>query len=107
MTESYSFAYQSLSKELHVGNVYLRVYNNQPDYDISEPEAFCTALLRFISELVVSWKNLNAEVENDLDQSEVSIDTSEVETSTQNGHDLAKETEVITNLRMGLTSLQV
>jgi DnaJ homolog subfamily C member 13 len=84
------------------------VYNNQPDYDISEPEAFCRALLRFISELVVSWRNLNAEVENHLDQNEISIDaSSKVETSTQNGHDLAKETEVITNLQMGLTSLQV
>ncbi|XP_078182422.1 DNAJ heat shock N-terminal domain-containing protein [Carex rostrata] len=107
LTESYSFAYQALSKELHVGNVYLRVYNNQPDYDISEPEAFCAALLRFISELVVSWRNLHAEVENDLEQNEAfTDDASEVETSTPNGPDLAKETEVITNLRMGLISLQ-
>lgn len=88
--------------------MYLRVYNNQPDYDISEPEAFCAALLRFISELVVSWRNLHAEVENDLEQNEAfTDDASEVETITPNGPDLAKETEVITNLWMGLISLQV
>ncbi|KAJ4802760.1 DnaJ subfamily C GRV2 [Rhynchospora pubera] len=105
LTEPFSFTYESLSKELHVGNVYLRVYNNQPDYDISEPEAFCASLLRFISELVVSWRSLKSEPENDLDENDAT-DTSGVETSTPNGHDSARESQVITNLQMGLMSLQ-
>ncbi|KAE8714162.1 DnaJ-like protein subfamily C GRV2 [Hibiscus syriacus] len=50
--DSHIFSYEALSKELFVGNVYLRVYNNQPDSEISEPEAFCMALIDFIASLV-------------------------------------------------------
>ncbi|XP_057538680.1 dnaJ homolog subfamily C GRV2 isoform X1 [Amaranthus tricolor] len=52
LKESHEFTYDSLSKELCVGNVYLRVYNDQPDFEISEPEAFCIALVDFIYSLV-------------------------------------------------------
>lgn len=48
LKESHAFVYEALSKELFVGNVYLRVYNDQPDFEISEPEAFCFALVDFI-----------------------------------------------------------
>ncbi|KAL4328983.1 dnaJ homolog subfamily C GRV2 isoform X1 [Arachis hypogaea] len=50
--DSHDFAYKALSKELFIGNVYLRVYNDQPEFEISEPEAFCVALVDFISYVV-------------------------------------------------------
>ncbi|GMH03116.1 hypothetical protein Nepgr_004955 [Nepenthes gracilis] len=52
LKDSLAFMYNSLSRELYVGNVYLRVYNDQPEFEISEPEAFCVALVDFISCLV-------------------------------------------------------
>ncbi|KAM4133042.1 hypothetical protein ACJW30_01G298400 [Castanea mollissima] len=52
LKDSQVFVYEALSKELFVGNVYLRVYNDQPDFEISEPEAFCVALIEFISHQV-------------------------------------------------------
>ncbi|XP_019179989.1 PREDICTED: dnaJ homolog subfamily C GRV2-like [Ipomoea nil] len=45
LKDSHSFAYEILSKEVFVGHVYLRVYNHQPDYEVSEPEAFSVALV--------------------------------------------------------------
>ncbi|XP_057415308.1 dnaJ homolog subfamily C GRV2 isoform X1 [Lotus japonicus] len=50
--ESHDFVYKALSRELFIGNVYLRVYNDQPDFEISEPEAFCVSLIDFISYLL-------------------------------------------------------
>nr|KYP55662.1 DnaJ isogeny subfamily C member 13 [Cajanus cajan] len=50
--DSHEFVYKALSRELFIGNVYLRVYNDQPDFEISEPETFCLALIDFISYLV-------------------------------------------------------
>ncbi|KAI9086836.1 hypothetical protein K1719_031159 [Acacia pycnantha] len=33
---SYDFVYKALSGELFIGNVYLRVYNDHPDFESSE-----------------------------------------------------------------------
>ncbi|XP_038878826.1 dnaJ homolog subfamily C GRV2 isoform X1 [Benincasa hispida] len=52
LKDSHEFVYEALSKELYVGNVYLRVYNDQPDFEISSPEVFGVALVEFISDLV-------------------------------------------------------
>ena len=52
MKDSRSFVYKALSKELYVVKIYLRTYNDQPDFEISEPEAVCVALLGFVSPLV-------------------------------------------------------
>lgn len=52
LKDSHEFVYEALSKELYVGNVYLRVYNDQPDFEISCPEVFGVALVEFISDLV-------------------------------------------------------
>ncbi|KAJ3681674.1 hypothetical protein LUZ60_014247 [Juncus effusus] len=109
LTPSFSFSYQSLSKELHIGNVYLRVYNNQPDYDVSEPEGFCVALLGFVSELAASWRNLNGENdeegggESDEDLEE-EIDVEKVENGERKESEEVERVE--SDLRMGLTSLQ-
>ena len=54
LNDSHDFTYEALSKELCVGNVYLRVYNDQPDFEISEPEDFCVALVDFVSFLIHS-----------------------------------------------------
>ncbi|XP_039045088.1 dnaJ homolog subfamily C GRV2-like [Hibiscus syriacus] len=53
----------ALSKELFVGNVYLRVYNDQPDFEISEPEAFCVALIDFIASLVHNQGSMDYDVQ--------------------------------------------
>ncbi|XP_052134218.1 dnaJ homolog subfamily C GRV2 [Oryza glaberrima] len=121
LTESHCFTYQALSKELNVGNVYLRVYNNQPDYEISDQEGFCIALLKFIAELVQKWNSLSLD-ENMMHQCGTAIETSVTENgdisgSTNEGKEedsLEKhnrgvtdgDSEVIMNLRSGLTSLQ-
>lgn len=125
LKDSHSFVYKALSKELYVGNVYLRVYNDQPDFEISEPEAFCVALLNFISFLV---HNQGAAVLDDQDEAKIdglSANMSEVQSGTgdesvtvQDGSDdsLAvsdgkvttdENLELIKNLQFGLTSLQV
>ena len=120
LTESQSFTYESLSKELNVGNVYLRVYNNQPDFEISDQEEFCIALLKFIAKLVQQWNSINLE-ENTMHQ-HVSLDASTSENfkvgdSTDEGKmdgssgkqstGTDEDSKVITNLQSGLTSLQV
>uniref|UniRef100_A0A1D1ZA60 DnaJ subfamily C member 13 n=2 Tax=Anthurium amnicola TaxID=1678845 RepID=A0A1D1ZA60_9ARAE len=115
MEESLGFSYQSLSKELHVGNVYLRVYNNQPDFEISEPEVFCIALLEFISDLVNKLSAQESDIQNGLNQNVSLVGQSEL----QNGNadekegveniddsSLSRDFELVTNLQTGLTSLQ-
>ena len=52
MKDSRSFVYKALPKEFYVVKMYLRTYNDQPDFEISEPEAVCVALLGFVSSLV-------------------------------------------------------
>ncbi|CAN6324472.1 unnamed protein product [Urochloa humidicola] len=115
LTESQSFTYESLSKELNVGNVYLRVYNNQPDFEISNQEGFCIALLQFIAELVQQWSSISLE-ESTMHQhtstsenykvgdsaDEEQMDDSSGKQSTRTDGD----SKVITNLQSGLTSLQ-
>ncbi|KAM5547788.1 dnaJ [Rosa sericea] len=77
LKDSHMFVYKALSKELYVGNVYLRVYNNQPDFDISEPEDFCVALIDFISYLVHNQCSQDSEVQNEPKQDGSSLETSE------------------------------
>ncbi|WOL19523.1 hypothetical protein Cni_G28321 [Canna indica] len=126
LSESHTFTYQALSKELHVGNVYLRVYNNQPDYEISEPEVFSVALLKYISELVHKLKDTNVADVNTLDHNfsspgsseqngtandtanehsdEDKLEESQKDAGGNEGRD--DEAEVMKNLQIGLTSLQ-
>ncbi|GJM91558.1 hypothetical protein PR202_ga07940 [Eleusine coracana subsp. coracana] len=78
LTESQSFTYKALSKELNVGNVYLRVYNNQPDFEISDQEEFCIALLNFVAELVQKWNSIHLK-ETMTDQHSSVVDTSTFE----------------------------
>ncbi|KAL5729405.1 DnaJ subfamily C grv2 [Ranunculus cassubicifolius] len=109
--ESQAFTYEALSKELHVGNVYLRVYNDQPDYEISEPEAFCVALLDFISSLLHNQFGTEHEVENQSDSMDSTLESSELQNGTVDGGENqqveSKEDSILVkNLQMGLTSLQ-
>ncbi|KAJ4958164.1 hypothetical protein NE237_025275 [Protea cynaroides] len=76
LTESHAFQYEALSNELHVGNVYLRVYNDQPDFEISEPEAFCVALLDFISGLVHNRDGIDSGGQTISDNNDVSTTSS-------------------------------
>lgn len=121
MKDAHSFVFEALSKELFVGNVYLRVYNDQPDFEISEPEVFCVALIDFISLLLHKQWNCDPVVQS----SGLSPETSELHTDTLNGS-LSEnptsdgssvqsggevvdkeEVELVKNLQFGLTSLQV
>ncbi|KAK6941565.1 GYF domain 2 [Dillenia turbinata] len=120
MKDTNDFVYKALSKELYIGNVYLRVYNDQPDFEISEPEAFCIALLDFISYLVDNQPSTESEYIVNLSDS--SHRTAEVESdptdgsadqncdyslAASNGNVTSKEGgEVLKNLQFGLTSLK-
>lgn len=120
---SQSFTYQALSKELHVGNVYLRVYNNQPDFEISEPEVFCIALLEFISGLVNSLSAQDSDIQGRtiqngyVGQSELQSDNADEPDGRENIDDLVSISSreetckgdygLVINLQVSLISLQV
>ncbi|PIA65248.1 hypothetical protein AQUCO_00100613v1 [Aquilegia coerulea] len=113
LNESHAFTYEALSKELHVGNVYLRVYNDQPDYEISEPEAFCVALLHFISGLVHNQFDAANDVQNQSNSNDSSLESPQQQNGTVNGMEHQPEVVVgqedsisVKHLQMGLTSLQ-
>lgn len=123
LKESLDFMYKALSKELYIGNVYLRVYNDQPEFEISEPETFCVALVDFISYLV---RNPSAADSVVLEKPNLSVSSGETsdhpndvtggldngqnpdESSESAGHLAEKEEfELVKNLKFALTSLQV
>lgn len=116
-----SFSYDALSKEVFIGNVYLKVYNDQPDSEISEPEAFCNALIDFISSLVHTELPSVSEDQNLIEDSSSSNDIPELQSSVAEpslieGHSdhqpssegmKKEECSLIDHLQLGLTSLQV
>ncbi|KAI8565559.1 hypothetical protein RHMOL_Rhmol03G0269700 [Rhododendron molle] len=122
LKETHAFVYEALSKELFVGNVYLRVYNDQPDFEISEPETFCFALVDFISSLVCSMKSTDPDVEtigSDTEATEFHTNVSNGSTNGQHFADDSNSTavsdekvngkedfKVVKKLQYGLTSLQ-
>ncbi|XP_077222956.1 DNAJ heat shock N-terminal domain-containing protein isoform X2 [Tasmannia lanceolata] len=123
LKESLAFKYEALSKELHVGNVYLRVYNDQPDFEISEPEAFCVALLDFISGLVCIQSSTNSDVQSTSNINGSCLDSSNIQngtvdgpidehksvgdSSTVDGEETAKaDFELVKKLQIALTSLK-
>ncbi|XP_019093472.1 PREDICTED: dnaJ homolog subfamily C GRV2 isoform X9 [Camelina sativa] len=115
-----SFSYDALSKEVFIGNVYLKVYNDKPDSEISEPEAFCNALIDFISSLVHTELPSVSEDENLIEGSSSSKDTPELQSSVaelsliegdsdnQPSSEGTKKEEfsLIDHLQLGLTALQ-
>lgn len=125
LKDSHGFVYKALSKELYVGNVYLRVYTDQPDFEISEPEAFCVALIDFISFLLHNQCTTESGVQTNLSIDSSSPETSElpndaVDSSVNEQHvsddSLAvsdgkttdkEDTQLIKNLQFGLISLKV
>ncbi|XP_021751331.1 dnaJ homolog subfamily C GRV2-like isoform X1 [Chenopodium quinoa] len=124
LKDSHEFTYTSLSKELCVGNVYLRVYNDQPDFEISEPEGFCIALVDFIYSIVheqspttllpstedlSTSKNTKSEYENELeDQSHGQLTTSRDDSFVVSDAKVSKEDDssVLKKLQSALTSLK-
>lgn len=125
LKDSGGFVYKALSKELYVGNVYLRVYNDQPDFEISEPEAFCVALVDFISVLVHNQPATDSSVQDECSidgssskMSEPTSDATDSSVNEQKVHDDSSAVSngkitdkeaalLIKNLQFGLTSLQV
>ncbi|CAI9100267.1 OLC1v1037231C1 [Oldenlandia corymbosa var. corymbosa] len=122
LKDANSFIYEALSKELFVGNVYLRVYNDQPDFEVSEPEDFCVALVDFISCLLRDLPGSGSEFyvsgsspktsesqDGDFDGSSAennSTDGSVPAPTPSDGKMAVKEGELIKHLQLGLTSLQ-
>lgn len=118
LNDSHAFLYEALSKEILIGNVYLRVYNDQPNFEVSEPEAFCVALVEYISSIVRN-QFTNTQI------SSSNHDTSELERSHVDGQSYNEEKGVddavtsdgnltdkeemgaVGYLQLGLTSLQV
>ncbi|KAG8372718.1 hypothetical protein BUALT_Bualt12G0095800 [Buddleja alternifolia] len=107
LKDSHSFVYEALSKELFVGNVYLRVYNDQPDFEITEPEAFCLALVDFISHLVHNVPDVVSDVHVNGDiKSRSSVEQHDSSASVDGEIMNMEEVELIKNLQYGLISLQ-
>ncbi|XP_024961047.1 dnaJ homolog subfamily C GRV2 isoform X2 [Cynara cardunculus var. scolymus] len=114
LKDSHTFLYEALSKEILIGNVYLRVYNDQPDFEISEPESFCVALVEFISSIVHN----QFATEPDTQTSGSTHETLELESNSEEKtvHDSVTSSDgnstdkedlgVVGNLQLGLTSLQ-
>lgn len=118
LKDLHSFTYESLSKELFVGNVYLRVYNDQPDYETSEPEVFCVALVDFISCLVRSDAAVGTDTPSTSGASEFQNDTTNGphnEEQLSNDDSIPsdvnqikkEENELVNKFRFALTALQV
>lgn len=109
LRDSHSFLYEAISKELYIGNVYLRVYNDQPDSELTEPESFCLALVDYISHLVhnapAAINQVNGDVTADTSGEHPSSDDSSA--SVDGKPTNREETELINNLQYGLISLQV
>ncbi|CAL9234395.1 unnamed protein product [Arabidopsis halleri] len=114
-----SFSYDALSKEVFIGNVYLKVYNDQPDSEISEPEAFCNALIDFISSLVHTELPSVSEDQNLIEDGSSSNDTLELQSSVvepslieeHSDHQPSSEGKkeecfLIDHFQLGLTALQ-
>ncbi|KAL5975615.1 DnaJ subfamily C grv2 [Asimina triloba] len=96
---SHSFSYEALSKELHVGNVYLRVYNDQPDFEISEPEGKSVSN----GSCLDSSESQNGTIDGGMDEQKLNCDS----LSASTGEGGSKEDiELVKNLQMGLTSLK-
>lgn len=111
MKDSHSFIYEALSKELYIGNVYLRVYNDQPESEITIPENFCLALVDFISHLVhnLSSTKIGTSVNGDI-ATESSMDQhpSDDSSTIVDGKVTDREDfDLIKSLQYGLISLQV
>lgn len=107
LKDSHGFLYEALSKETLIGNVYLRVYNDQPDFEISEPESFCVALVEFISDIV--HNQITAVPDTQLTEStqETSeLDSNQNEEKTTDDSVNKKDLGVVGYLQLGLTSLQ-
>ncbi|XP_022893353.1 dnaJ homolog subfamily C GRV2 isoform X1 [Olea europaea var. sylvestris] len=110
LNESHSFIYEALLKELYIGNVYLRVYNDQPDFEISEPEIFCIALVDFISHLVHdrpaadSGIHVNGDMTTESSMEQLSCDDSSepIDMKIMDKSEL----ELVKSLQYALTSLQ-
>ncbi|CAH8327373.1 unnamed protein product [Eruca vesicaria subsp. sativa] len=115
-----SFAYEALAKEVYIGNVYLKVYNDQPDSEISEPEPFCNALIDFISSLVhIELPSVSQDQNLIVDSSSTSetpeLESTVAEPSLTEGHSdhqtssegMNKEGKALINhLQLALTALQ-
>ncbi|KAL9242055.1 hypothetical protein vseg_016096 [Gypsophila vaccaria] len=122
LNDSHGFTYESLSNELCVGNVYLRVYNDQPDFEISEPEGFCVALVDFISFLIHDHEQTGFVKSNEIlrnssgEEAEPAIVVGDQSNGQQNDNDdasvvvgektIKEEDSVLKNLRFALNSLK-
>lgn len=111
LKDSHSFVYEAISKELYIGNVYLRVYNDQPDSEITESESFCLSLVDFISHLVhnAPVTKVDSQVNGDATP-ESSVEhpaSDDSSTSVDERPTDREESDLIKNLQYGLISLQV
>lgn len=71
MQAAQDFKYKALMNELHVGDVYLRVFNEQPESEIMNEQYLCEALVDFISNIMEERHRLS-EVESVSDPDPVS-----------------------------------
>ena len=81
MQPAQDFKYKALANELHVGDVYLRVYNEQPELEVADGRRLCEALVDFISSIMEERQKLpEDEVFSEVEASTPTI------TKTENEH---------------------
>eukprot|EP00850_Spirogloea_muscicola_P013506 SM000092S24474 [mRNA] locus=s92:75259:82133:- [translate_table: standard] len=89
-----TFRFKVLDEELYLGHVYVRVYNEQPDFEVSKPGEFCSALLEFLgSTLKILLKLGEAPLEALLSSS----DSTEKLVVRQEGGDIPDQADMTTH----------
>ncbi|BBM97673.1 DnaJ homolog subfamily C member 13 [Marchantia polymorpha subsp. ruderalis] len=123
MTAAVDFRYKTLSDELQVGDVYLRVYNEQPDFEISQAREFCESLLEFINNIVERRKQIfaaelaaqemeKAETEGEQVDEDAAptppplVEDNDDEEQISDKDEMPESEVLVKNLAMALTSLQ-
>ncbi|XP_019858666.1 PREDICTED: dnaJ homolog subfamily C member 13 [Amphimedon queenslandica] len=73
------FKYSVLKDELVIGEVYIRVYNEQPTFVLEDPKGFATAVLDFIGSNAQYLHSLMAMTASDIDKGQHAVRLKNVE----------------------------
>eukprot|EP00850_Spirogloea_muscicola_P020512 SM000218S06608 [mRNA] locus=s218:193476:202559:- [translate_table: standard] len=91
-----TFWFKVLDEELYLGHVYVRVYNEQPDFEVSRPGEFCSALLEFLGSTLKNLPMLEESGDGPLEASISSSDTTEKLLVRQEGGDTSEQADMNT-----------
>lgn len=58
INEATNFKFKELEGELQISGVYVRIYNQQPSFALTDPVEFCKGLIKFIHSIASSNHHL-------------------------------------------------